>query len=128
MADIVSYHAHVYYDPSTTRTAAELVRARIGERFVVRLGRWHDELVGPHLRSMFQVAFAPELFATLVPWLMLNRLGLSVLVHPNTGAPRADHMTHSLWLGEALPLNADALEISSDPAEDVVVPNTAPRT
>jgi DOPA 4,5-dioxygenase len=40
---------------------------------------------------------------------MLNRLGLAVLVHPNTEDARADHLTHALWMGEILPLNADVL-------------------
>ncbi len=44
-----------------------------------------------------------------VPWLMLNRLGLTVLVHPNTEDARADHLVHALWMGEVLPLNADVL-------------------
>jgi hypothetical protein len=33
--------------------------------------------VGPHHQAMYQVAFAKEVFADLVPWLML-----SILVHP----------------------------------------------
>ncbi len=57
----------------------------MGDLFTVTLGRWHDVLVGPHRQSMYQVAFAREEFPRLVPWLMLNREGLSILVHPLTG-------------------------------------------
>ena len=42
VTEIASYHAHVYYDPSATRQVAEKLREWIGERFVVRLGNWHD--------------------------------------------------------------------------------------
>ena len=83
--EIRGYHAHVYYDPSSRPRAAEL-RAAIEEQFEVVMGRWRDEPVGPHPQSMYQVAFAPEEFARVVPWLMLNRAGLNVLVHPETGA------------------------------------------
>jgi DOPA 4,5-dioxygenase len=109
-AAIDGYHAHVYYDPAATRGRAERVRASIAERFPeAQLGRWHDAPVGPHPRAMFQIAFAVELFPRLVPWLMLNRLGLAVLVHPETGDARADHLVHAVWMGEVLPLNADVL-------------------
>jgi DOPA 4,5-dioxygenase len=108
--EIVAYHAHVYYDPAHTRGVAEQVRAGITERFPsARLGRWHDVPVGPHTCAMFQVAFEPELFPALVPWLMLNRQGLSVLVHPETGDARADHLVHAAWLGEQLSLDASVL-------------------
>src|SRR4051794_33792578 len=46
-SDIASFHAHVYYDPATTRSEAETLRSWIGERFPVTLGRWHDVKVGP---------------------------------------------------------------------------------
>jgi aromatic ring-cleaving dioxygenase len=82
-SQIKGYHAHVYYSPQT-RAIAERLRARIGERFEAKLGNWHDEPVGPHPTSMYQVAFADEEFSTLVPWLMLNREALDVLVHPLT--------------------------------------------
>lgn len=54
---------------------------------------------------MYQVAFAPSEFARIVPWLMLNRDGLTVFVHPETGDDLADHRDYPLWLGEKLELN-----------------------
>lgn len=100
---IRGYHAHVYYRPETKETAAWL-RARLAERFDVRLGRWHDQPVGPHPSSMYQVVFTTALFADIVPWLMLNRQGLDILIHPETGDDLADHRDNALWLGEKLPL------------------------
>jgi aromatic ring-cleaving dioxygenase len=105
---IAGYHAHVYYDPKT-RAKAERLRVGIGERFAGRLGSWHDEPVGPHPVAMYQVAFAAEEFPRLVPWLMLNRDGLDVLVHPMTGDAVADHTRHALWLGKPQPLRIEVL-------------------
>ncbi len=89
---IVEYHAHIYYEPGKTRDKAERVRARVAAEFPqARVGRWHDELVGPHPQSMYQVAFPSEMLAKFVPWLMLNRDGLTVLLHPETGDNLTDH-------------------------------------
>lgn len=125
VSEIASYHAHVYYDPATTRTEAERLRAWIGERFSVTLGRWHDVKVGPHDQAMFQVAFAKELFSVLVPWLMLNHGSLSVLVHPNTSNPRRDHLADPLWIGQPLAVHGDKLPEETE-LELAQVPNTRP--
>ena len=108
--NIPSYHAHVYYDDDASRTTAAWLREAIAERFEVRLGRWRDEPVGPHPEPMYQVAFDAALFPDLVPWLMLNRRGLTVFVHPETGDDLADHRDHATWMGRMLPLNLKMFE------------------
>jgi DOPA 4,5-dioxygenase len=122
---IVSWHAHVYFDPASTRPQAERVRSGIAARFKVQLGRWHEVPVGPHSAAMYQVAFDVAVFADLVPWLALHREGLSVLVHPNTLAPHADHLKHAIWLGPPLPVRGDVLpERIAASEESPIVPNT----
>ena len=107
---IEGYHAHVYYEEGESRRRAADLRAAIEERFSVRMGRWRDQPVGPHPQAMYQVAFDAPLFARFVPWLMLNRDGLSVLVHPRTGDEVADHGRFALWLGDTIPLDFGFLE------------------
>jgi aromatic ring-cleaving dioxygenase len=110
-ADIQDYHAHIYYDPATSRDRAEHLRQRVAELFPsAKLGRWHDELVGPHPQSMYQIAFPTGMLADFVPWLMLNRDGLTVLLHPETGDDLMDHTAHAAWFGAMLPLRLDAFK------------------
>ena len=107
---ITGWHAHVYYDSATTKDVAARLRDGIAKHFPAAvLGRWHDVKVGPHPVAMYQVAFAPELFPALVPFIALNRDGLTVLVHPETGRQKADHLKHALWMGAVLPLDASVL-------------------
>ncbi|MBT5572449.1 MAG: DOPA 4,5-dioxygenase family protein [Alphaproteobacteria bacterium] len=107
-SEITGYHAHVYYD-AASKTDAEVLRAGIDAKFKTVLGRWHDKPVGPHPHWSYQIAFEPELFAELVPWLALNRRDLNILLHPETGDAIADHSTHAMWLGESVELNLDSL-------------------
>ncbi len=108
-SSIESFHAHVYYRDADERARASILRDALATRFAVALGRWRDEPVGPHPAPMYQVAFATSVFAGIVPFLMLNRSGLAILVHPETGRARADHLQHALWLGEVLPLDGSVL-------------------
>jgi aromatic ring-cleaving dioxygenase len=109
-SDIRCYHAHVYYGPGSTRARAASLRERVAAQFPAAIiGRWHDELVGPHTKSMYQIAFPAELLTSFLPWLMLNRDGLTVLLHPETGDPYADHTDHAVWFGAMLPLRLDGL-------------------
>jgi len=100
---VSAYHAHIYFD-AATREAAAAVREEIAARFPVELGRWWDGPIGPHPEPMYQVAFQLDMFQQIVPWLMLNRRGLTILVHPRTGDERADHSIFPLWFGRVLPL------------------------
>ena len=114
--DVTGWHAHVYYDAETKPQAAGL-REAIEENFDIRMGRWRDRPVGPHPEWSYQIAFEPELFATLVPWLSQHREGLVVLVHPLTGDDLIDHRDYPIWLGEHRELDLDSLvDTSGDPA------------
>jgi aromatic ring-cleaving dioxygenase len=110
---IKEYHAHIYYDPATSRGRAEKLRERVAAEFPqAKVGRWHDELVGPHPQSMYQVAFPSEMLGALVPWLMLNRHGLTILLHPETGDAYTDHTAHAAWFGAVLPLRVEVFRKS----------------
>lgn len=105
---IRGYHAHVYFD-AATKAAAVALREEIGARFDVALGRVHERPIGPHPEWSYQVAFAPAQFGSLIPWLALNRRGLTVFVHPETGDEVPDHTDHALWLGTQAALDLSAL-------------------
>ena len=105
---IRGFHAHVYFD-AATRGIAEQVHAALARHFGVALGAPRERPIGPHPKGMFQVSIGPEEFATVVPWLMIHRSGLSVLVHPVTDDSVADHDTHPLWMGERLPIDVDVI-------------------
>ncbi len=98
------YHAHVYFDESSTRQAREPCE-NAAKLFGVAMGRVHEKLVGPHPRWSCQLAFHSTQFDDLIPWLEEHRAGLNILVHGVTGHDLEDHTTHASWLGEPIDLN-----------------------
>lgn len=103
-SSITAYHAHIYFDANTVdqaRALCEQARDRLG----IEMGRVHEKPVGPHPMWSCQLAASPDQFAELLPWLALNRDGLIVFSHPDTGDHLADHRDHGIWLGTGLDLD-----------------------
>ena len=108
MSEIKGYHAHVYYDPATRPKAAKLREALLA-KFKIEPGGFSDEPRGPHPIPQFNVIFETPAFQHIVPWLMLNRDGLDVLVHPLTYSSYDDHSKIALWLGTPVPMKLEIL-------------------
>jgi aromatic ring-cleaving dioxygenase len=124
--DIKSYHAHFYFDDDTYEKAA-LVRKWSAERFPVELGNWNLEPRGPHVTPSFYFGFTNDLLPIIVPWLQLNSLGLTILLHPNTDDPRADHLYYTLWVNRSQPVNAYSMRKPEGiSAVEKIFPNTKP--
>jgi DOPA 4,5-dioxygenase len=125
---IKSYHAHFYFDEDTYERAA-LLRKWSAERFPVELGNWNLEPRGPHVTPSFYFGFTNDLLPIIVPWLQLNSLGLTILLHPNTDDPRADHLYYTLWVNRSQPVNAYGMKRPGQagaPPLEKILPNTKP--
>jgi aromatic ring-cleaving dioxygenase len=105
---IHGYHAHVYYDMET-RPRAERLRETIGATLGVEVRELSDEPRGPHPVPQFRFTFAAAQFENVVPWLMLNREGLDVLVHPLTDNSYDDHSRYAVWLGAPVTLKLNPM-------------------
>ena len=105
----LGYHAHIYYDPAKTRSVAERVCAAVGDKFRVEIDGFRDGPVGPHPIANVLVIFKPAEFERVVSYLMLNREGLDVLVHPLTEDAVKDHSSFAIWLGNPVPLQLNTL-------------------
>lgn len=105
---IENFHAHVYYDAATRAQAHELCAAA-GKQFGVKVGRMHDNPVGPHPRGSCQLTVEIDRFAEVVPWLILHRRALTIFAHAQTGDALKDHTDHVLWLGPSEKLKLSAL-------------------
>ena len=106
MSEIKGYHAHVYFD-AADRDKAQALCTEAGKAFAVTVGRVHDKPVGPHPRGSCQLTVGKEQFTDVVSWLVLNRKGLTVFTHAQTGNALKDHTDHVIWLGPS-----ETLELS----------------
>ena len=108
LTKIDGYHAHVYYDP-TTRARAEQLRETIANALGVEVRELSDQPRGPHPVPQFRFMFTTAQFEKIVPWLMLNRQGLDVLVHRLTDNSYDDHSRYAVWLGSPVSLKLNAM-------------------
>ena len=103
------YHAHVYFEAETKETAQQVV-VQVSEKFNVAAGHFHDEPVGPHPTGSCQVTVPIDQLGEVLNWLALNRQGLTIFIHADTGDVMKDHTDHTIWMGKMPALNLDVLE------------------
>lgn len=113
---IRGYHAHVYYK-GETRSRAERLRNEIVAALGVEARELSDEPRGPHPVPQFRFTFTTAQFENVVPWLMLNRQGLDVLVHPLTDNSYDDHSRYAVWLGTPVPLRLNTTRAGYRPEQ-----------
>jgi DOPA 4,5-dioxygenase len=106
MSEIENFHAHVYYDLPEREKALKLCEAA-GKKFGVKVGRMHDNPVGPHPRGSCQLTIGNNQLSDVLPWLVLNRGKLTVFTHAQTGNALKDHTQHVIWLGPSEALKLD---------------------
>jgi len=109
MNEIAGWHAHVYFDASTIETARRVCSECSG-KFNIEMGRVHEKPVGPHPDWSCQLLVTPDKFADVVSWLALNRQGLIVFAHPETGDALVDHRDRAIWMGAIRPLDLSIFE------------------
>ena len=108
------YHVHIYYKEETL-AAAQALRDRLAASFPVQIGK-NAGIAGPHPVSQIQIIFKKEAFQQVVPWLMLNRDGLDILVHPLSDNEYDDHTDYALWMGTPIKLKVETLPHGPYPA------------
>ncbi len=114
MPNLHGYHVHIYYDDATLPKAIK-VRDTLAEKFPVRVGK-NQGIAGPHPVPQVQVIFKTHAFNDVVQWLMFNRQGLDILVHPLTDNEYDDHTSQALWLGTPVKLKTETLPHGPYPA------------
>jgi DOPA 4,5-dioxygenase len=97
-AAIHDFHAHIYYDPEDVERAKQLAAA-VQARFTVAVGHFHLRPVGPHPRGSVQLTVPRDVFGDVAQFLALNRGGLTIFAHAETGEDLADHTQHVIWFG-----------------------------
>ncbi len=101
-----AYHAHVYFD-EISKQMAEKLCLDAGEKFGLKVGHFHERLVGPHPCWSCQITFDIRDFESFIPWLEEQRQNLTILVHGLTGNDLQDHTEFAYWLGQPVELNLD---------------------
>ena len=108
MSAINEYHAHVYYDAPRARRPLKLCRRRARRSAsrsdactTIRSARIRAEAASSRSRSSSSPRCSPGS--------ILNRAGLTVFAHAQTGNALKDHTDHVIWLGPSETLKLSAL-------------------
>ncbi|KAH6678535.1 DOPA-like domain-containing protein [Halenospora varia] len=112
-----AFDIHIYYFQKNAKQVqyARELWERIRREFPeLRIYKFWEEPIGPHPVAMFEVnLFTPAQFGAFIPWLVIYRGPLSVLVHPNTvntqtgehDEQERDHTQRATWMGDRMPLD-----------------------
>lgn len=104
MTTIKNYHAHVYYGAETIERARKVCEAAV-EQFGVGMGTMHQRPVGPHPDWSCLLTVPTEQIGEFLSWVVMNRDGLVIFIHPNTGEDLQDHRDRAIWVGTDRKLN-----------------------
>ncbi|KAJ5624412.1 hypothetical protein N7510_000721 [Penicillium lagena] len=105
------FDIHIYHFQNNPDQVifAKALWERIRREFPeLRIYTFFDRPIGPHPIAMFEVnLFSPAQFGAFIPWLVVHRGPLSVLIHPNTvdSEEERNHTQRATWLGERIPLD-----------------------
>jgi DOPA 4,5-dioxygenase len=113
----VSWHFHIYF-PSAEIDKAHWLHDTIARRFRVGLYPVEDGAGGPHPLPNLEIQVSREEFPKVLPWMALNRQGLSVHVHPRSEDLIGDHIVWPLWLGKPIRLIEAELDGMRPPGAD----------
>ena len=119
LAPVLSYHAHIQFMPNNNASVstAKAVHAAFVKRFFPsavayctadfhqrELCIWQSDPclgpIGPFATAQWAAFIPLARVGEVSGWLLQQRQGLSVLIHPNTGCNELDHSTWPMWMGE----------------------------
>ena len=106
MSEIENFHAHVYYDAAERAQAQKLCEAA-GRSSASRSGACTTTRSARIRAEAASSPSATTQFSDVLPWLVLNRGGLTVFTHAQTGNALKDHTEHVIWLGPSETLKLD---------------------
>lgn len=106
------FDIHLYFTKDTYESALK-VRENMSKAFPKMT--FYDPVpypIGPHPLPMWEAHFSniindgtDEELGRILIWLIQNRNGHSVIIHPNTQDMRRDHSTDAIWIGTQLTMN-----------------------
>jgi DOPA 4,5-dioxygenase len=109
--NLYGFHIHIYFDDATKGQACDM-RDTLIERFKAQPSApKFVGITGPHPIPQVVAIFPRAAFTgEVVSWLMFNRQGLAILIHPLTDDEVDDHTAHAIWLGIPVDLIMERLE------------------